>query len=204
MNLPNKLTIARIALVPIYLAMMELYMLGDSYRWAMVAALVLYVAATISDVADGRIARKNNLITDFGKFMDPLADKILVFTAMICFMELGWLPGWFVIICLIREFIISGFRLVAADNGVVIAASKWGKKKTLFQMTFTITFMALIVLGFDIAWEGLYLSVSGGIEFFNVLFMIYSNICVWLSLIFNVVSLVDYMKKNWGVMGKDL
>lgn len=204
MNLPNKLTIARIALVPIYLVMMELYMLGDSYRWAMVAALVLYVAATISDVADGRIARKNNLITDFGKFMDPLADKILVFTAMICFMELGWLPGWFVIVCLIREFIISGFRLVAADNGVVIAASKWGKKKTLFQMTFTITFMALIVLGFDIAWEGLYLSVSGGIEFFNVLFMIYSNICVWLSLIFNVVSLVDYMKKNWGVMGKDL
>ena len=125
MNLPNKLTIIRVCLIPFFVAAL-LFDHGNNYTMRIVAN-VLFIVASLTDLFDGKIARKYNLVTNFGKFMDPLADKLLVCSALICLIELGQLPAWVVIIIISREFIISGFRLVAADNGVVIAASYWGK-----------------------------------------------------------------------------
>ena len=133
MNLPNKLTILRVCMIPFFVAAL-LYDDGDSLSMRILAD-VIFIAASLTDMLDGKIARKYNLVTNFGKFMDPLADKLLVCSALICLIELDQLPAWVVIIIISREFIISGFRLVASDNGVVIAASYWGKFKTVFQMT---------------------------------------------------------------------
>jgi CDP-diacylglycerol--glycerol-3-phosphate 3-phosphatidyltransferase len=148
---------------------------GAADKW--IAAL-LFILASLTDMLDGKIARKYNLVTNFGKFMDPLADKLLVGAAMICLVELGRLPAWIVIIIISREFIISGFRLIASDNGVVIAASYWGKFKTVFQMAM------IIVLIFDF----------GG--FFGIVEMA----LIWISLILTIVSLIDYIIKNIGVL----
>ena len=142
MNLPNKLTIIRVCLIPFFVAAL-LFDHGNNYTMRIVAN-VLFIVASLTDLFDGKIARKYNLVTNFGKFMDPLADKLLVCSALICLIELGQLPAWVVIIIISREFIISGFRLVAADNGVVIAASYWGKFKTTFQMA------AVILMIFNI------------------------------------------------------
>ena len=135
MNLPNKLTMLRVILIPFFVVC-ELI----PYSWGKWAALVIFVAASITDKLDGTIARKYNLITNFGKFMDPLADKLLVCSAMICFVGLGTLAPWIVIIIVAREFIISGFRLIAAENGRVIVAGIWGKAKTVVQMIMCILF----------------------------------------------------------------
>ena len=132
MNLPNKLTVLRVIMIPFFVAAL-LYDGGANQNMRYVAA-ALFVIASLTDMLDGKIARKYNLVTNFGKFMDPLADKLLVCSALICMIELRELPAWMVIIIISREFIISGFRLVASDNGVVIAASYWGKFKTTFQM----------------------------------------------------------------------
>ena len=134
--------------------------------------------ASITDWFDGHLARKNNLVTNFGKFMDPLADKLLVCSALICMIELDRLPAWFVIIIIAREFIISGFRLVASDNGVVIAASYWGKFKTTFQMLMII-----------------YLVVDLQFAYANVVGMV----LVYVALALTVISLVDYIAKNYKV-----
>ena len=150
---------------------------GDANRYI---SLVIFVAASVTDWFDGKIARKYNLVTNFGKFMDPLADKLLVCSAMICFIELDKLPAWIVIIIIGREFIISGFRLVASDNGVVIAASYWGKFKTTFQMLMII----VLLLNF------------GGV------FVLIGQILTWIALILTVVSLVDYIVKNKDVILK--
>ena len=149
---------------------------GDMSKWI---ALALFVIASLTDLLDGKIARKYNLVTNFGKFMDPLADKLLVCAAMICLVEMGKIPSWVVIIIISREFIISGFRLIASDNGVVIAASYWGKFKTVFQMVMIILMIA------DIA------AIS-----------VVTQVVMWIALILTVVSLVDYLKKNWHVMGE--
>ena len=119
MNLPNKLTVVRMVLVPFFVASLLLSGSNETLKWV---ALVLFVVASLTDFLDGYIARKYNLITNFGKFMDPLADKILTISGMICLIELGRIPSWIVVIIVAREFIISGFRLIAAENGVVIAA----------------------------------------------------------------------------------
>ena len=140
-------------------------------------AAVIFIAASLTDMLDGKIARKYNLVTNFGKFMDPLADKLLVCSALICLIELGQLPAWMVIVIISREFIISGFRLIASDNGVVIAASYWGKFKTTFQM------IAVILLIFD----------------FEVLRPL-ATACVWIALALTVISLVDYIWKNRGIL----
>ena len=132
MNLPNKLTILRVIMIPFFVAAL-LYDGGANQNMRYVAA-ALFIIASLTDMLDGKIARKYNLVTNFGKFMDPLADKLLVCSALICMIELRELPAWMVIIIISREFIISGFRLVASDNGVVIAASYGGKFKTTFQM----------------------------------------------------------------------
>ena len=172
MNLPNKLTMLRVILIPFFVVC-ELI----PYSWGKWAALAIFVAASITDKLDGTIARKYNLITNFGKFMDPLADKLLVCSAMICFVGLGTLAPWIVIIIVAREFIISGFRLVASDNGVVIAASYWGKFKTTFQM------IGVVLLIFNIPA----LSTL-------------TTIIVWIALALTVISLVDYIVKNAGVL----
>lgn len=172
MNLPNKLTILRVFLVPVFVVFM-LTDLGGSYsNWI---ALVIFVAASLTDSLDGYLARKNNLVTNFGKFMDPLADKLLVCSALICLMELNRVPAWMVLIIIAREFIISGFRLVASDAGVVIAASYWGKFKTISQVVMIIALL---------------------IEF------PYAFIFSWIAVILTVVSLVDYIVKNVNAIKK--
>ena len=175
MNLPNKLTILRIIMIPLFV----LFMLLDgganqTYRYI---AAVIFIVASFTDLLDGKIARKYNLVTNFGKFMDPLADKLLVCSGLICFVGLGALPAWFVIIIISREFIISGFRLVASDNGVVIAASYWGKFKTVSQMIMSVL---LIV----------------NIPALSILTAIFSVI----ALVLTVVSLIDYIAKNYRVL----
>ncbi|MCD8363116.1 MAG: CDP-diacylglycerol--glycerol-3-phosphate 3-phosphatidyltransferase [Lachnospiraceae bacterium] len=174
MNLPNKLTIFRVFLIIPFVILL----LGDFPDYCDLIAAVIFIAACLTDFLDGQIARRCNLITNFGKFMDPLADKLLVCAAMICLVEMERLAAWVVIIIISREFIISGFRLVASDNGVVIAASAWGKFKTTFQMLMII---ALILH-------------PGGI------FDMIETALVWIALILTVVSLIDYLVKNGHVI----
>jgi len=175
MNLPNKLTILRVIMIPFFV--FALMVEGGSNPIYRYIAAAIFIAASLTDLLDGNIARKYNLVTNFGKFMDPLADKLLVCSALICMIELGQLPAWMVLIIIAREFIISGFRLVASDNGVVIAASYWGKWKTTFQM------ISVVLLIFN----------------FEALTLI-TKISVWISLALTVISLVDYIVKNAGVL----
>ena len=175
MNLPNKLTVLRVIMIPFFVAAL-LYDGGANQNMRYVAAAI-FIIASLTDMLDGKIARKYNLVTNFGKFMDPLADKLLVCSALICMIELRELPAWMVIIIISREFIISGFRLVASDNGVVIAASYWGKFKTTFQM------IGVVLLIFNIPA----LSTL-------------TTIIVWIALALTVISLVDYVVKNAGVL----
>lgn len=139
MNLPNKLTCLRMVLIIPFVIFMLAGAGEGIYKWI---ALAIFIVASLTDMLDGQIARKYNLITDFGKFMDPLADKLLVCSAMICLVELGRLPAWICIIIIAREFAISGFRLIASDKGVVIAANMWGKTKTVSQMAMVILMIA--------------------------------------------------------------
>ena len=176
MNTPNKLTVARMIMVPFLVVFLLTGWGGEANRYI---SLILCVAASITDWCDGYLARKNHLVTNFGKFMDPLADKLLVCSAMICMIELGRLPAWFVIIIIGREFIISGFRLIAAENGIVIAANYWGKFKTVSQMIMII----LLILHFDLS-----------------VFVILEQIFIWLSLALTVISLMTYIWQNRSVL----
>ena len=188
MNLPNKLTVFRVILIVPFVVLL----LGGFQQWGWFTtlfsgilpytdyiAVAIFIIASLTDLLDGKIARKYNLVTNFGKFMDPLADKLLVCSAMICFIELEKLPAWFVIIIIGREFIISGFRLIAADNGVVIAASYWGKFKTASQMVTVI----LLVLNIQ-----------------NTVFTVLGTVFIYISLVLTVVSLIDYIAKNKEVL----
>ena len=175
MNTPDKLTIARMIIVPFLVIFLLTGWGGEANRYI---SLTLFVVASVTDWFDGYLARKNNLVTNFGKFMDPLADKLLVCSAMICMIDLKRLPAWFVIIIIAREFIISGFRLIAAENGIVIAANYWGKFKTASQMIMII----LLILHFD------------GI------FVILEQIFIWLSLALTIISLITYIWQNRTVL----
>ena len=175
MNTPNKLTIARMIIVPFLVIFLLTGWGGEANRYI---SLTLFVVASVTDWFDGYLARKNNLVTNFGKFMDPLADKLLVCSAMICMIDVIRLPAWFVIIIIAREFIISGFRLIAAENGIVIAANYWGKFKTASQMIMII----LLILHFD------------GI------FVILEQIFIWLSLALTIISLITYIWQNRTVL----
>lgn len=177
MNLPNKLTLLRIVLIPFFVLFLLLPAKTNVLRYI---SLAIFIIASLTDTADGYIARKYNLVTNFGKFMDPLADKLLVCAAMICLVAKGELAAWIVIIIMSREFIISGFRLVASDAGIVIAASYWGKFKTVFQMAMII----LLLLNLDGVFKTITLVVT------------------YIALILTIVSLVDYLKKNWHVLAE--
>ena len=190
MNLPNKLTIVRMILIVPFVVLL----LGGFYNWSWLEgiieyvdyiALAIFIIASLTDMLDGKIARKYNLVTNFGKFMDPLADKLLVCAAMICLVEMGRIPAWVVIVIISREFIISGFRLVASDNGVVIAASYWGKFKTVFQM---IMICLMIV-------DNSYFPLAG-----TVVWSVLVDLTMWIALALTVISLLDYVIKNRGVM----
>ena len=145
MNLPNKLTTFRVILIPFFVFfMLAPDMTGINHY----IAAAIFIVASLTDLLDGKIARKYNLVTNFGKFMDPLADKLLVCSAMICLIQTGQLAAWIVVIIIAREFIISGFRLIASDNGVVIAASYWGNFKTTFQMLMVIVLILNVQMPF--------------------------------------------------------
>lgn len=133
MNLPNKLTVLRMLMIPLFVVMFYLP-ISNNFMWA----LVIFSLAAITDTLDGQIARKQNLVTDFGKFMDPLADKLLVMAALVVFVEVQIIPGWTVVIILARELTVTGLRTLAASAGVVMAADNWGKAKTVVQMVWTI------------------------------------------------------------------
>lgn len=177
MNLPNKLTVLRVVLIPFFV----LFLLGESFigPYSPYIALVIFVIASLTDMLDGKIARKYNLITNFGKFMDPLADKLLVCSALICFVDMHRMPTWIVLIIIAREFIISGFRLVAAEGGLVIAAGIWGKYKTAVTMI-TIIFMIP--------------------NFGGAAVHVIEQILIYLSLILTLVSLGDYLIHNKSVL----
>jgi len=176
MNLPNKLTVLRIIMVPFFVFFMLTDVGGAANKWI---ALAIFAVASLTDLLDGKIARKYNLVTNFGKFMDPLADKLLVCSAMICLIPSGKLAAEIVIIIIAREFIISGFRLVASDNGIVIAASYWGKFKTTFQM------IAVILMIFNIP-----------------ALATVTMIMLVIAVVLTVISLVDYVAKNIEVLTK--
>ncbi|MCD7725512.1 MAG: CDP-diacylglycerol--glycerol-3-phosphate 3-phosphatidyltransferase [Clostridiales bacterium] len=173
MNLPNKLTMFRVLLIPFFVA----FMLADLTAYDKWIALAIFIIASLTDLLDGKIARKYHLVTNFGKFMDPLADKLLVCSALICLVALEKIPAWIVIVIIAREFIISGFRLIASDNGVVIAASYWGKFKTTFQMVMICLMIADL----------------GALSLLTAIVM-------WAALALTVVSLADYLIKNKDVM----
>ena len=175
MNTPNKLTLLRFILVfPFVILMLGGYG-GAAGKWI---CLAIFCIASATDALDGYIARKDDLVTNFGKFMDPLADKLLVCSAMICLMAQGRLPAWVVLVIIGREFIISGFRLVASDNGIVIAASYWGKIKTICQMMMIILLLADLGGGIAVVEESL----------------------IILSVVLTVISLADYLWKNKHVL----
>ena len=178
MNLPNKITITRVFMIPLFLV----FFLVPNIPSGNYIATAIFIIACLTDALDGYIARKYHLITNFGKFADPLADKLLVCSALICFVELKTVPAWIVIIIIAREFIISGFRLVASDSGVVIAASYWGKFKTSAQMIMCILLIA---------------------NFNNTVFNFLEQTFIYLSLILTVLSLVDYLYKNRNVLIED-
>ena len=194
MNLPNKLTIMRAALVPFFVFFLLTDFCGPIGDWI---ALFIFIGASVTDLLDGKIARKYNLVTNFGKFMDPLADKLLVSSALICLVKLDRLAAWIAIIIIAREFIISGFRLVSSDQGIVIAAGFWGKLKTVFQ---------IVMIGFLIGSPTLVDFLNGYADSYPVLFYIAgffywtSKILVWVALILTLVSLVDYISKNRKVL----
>lgn len=194
MNLPNKLTIFRVILIIPFVVLL----LGGYHEWGWFKgifggimeyvdyiALAIFIIASLTDLADGKIARQYNLVTNFGKFMDPLADKLLVCAALIALTEMGRISSWVVIIIISREFIISGFRLIASDNNVVIAASYWGKFKTTFQM---------VMICLMIVNNGHFLKGE------SAELQLVTDIVMWIALALTVISLVDYLVKNKDVM----
>ena len=176
MNLPNRLTILRTLMIPVFLFFLLTDYAGNCSKWI---AVIVFILASLTDFLDGHIARKYNLVTNFGKFMDPLADKLLVSSAMIALVGMHRLSSIVAIIIIAREFIISGFRLIAAENGVVIAANYWGKFKTTFQMLMVIVLILNIQMSF---------------------FQILGMILTYVALILTVVSLIDYIVKNKDVL----
>ena len=181
MNLPNKLTLLRVILVPFFV----FFLLTDIVPFSKIIALALFAAASITDALDGHIARSRNLITTFGKFLDPLADKVLVVSALICMCELGIVGSVPLIIIVAREFMVSGLRLVTANEGVVVAAGIWGKLKTAFTMVAIVVILIGLCLNLD--------PVSSGAAILNIIY----QILIWISTVLTVISGGVYLKGYW-------
>ncbi|MDO4288124.1 MAG: CDP-diacylglycerol--glycerol-3-phosphate 3-phosphatidyltransferase [Eubacterium sp.] len=177
MNLPNKITMARIIMIPFFIVSLLV-----DFPYHEPIAVLIFIVASASDAVDGHLARSRQLITDFGKFMDPLADKLLVSSALICLVELQMIPSWVVIVIIAREFAITGLRTLAASDGIVIAASKWGKAKTISQM---IAIIALLLVNWPVlAFPAL---------------LLFGNIMVYVALVLTLISGIDYFRLNKGV-----
>lgn len=185
MNLPNKLTLGRIILVPFFVAALLI-----PFPLHTLAALLLFIAASVTDLLDGKIARKNHLVTDFGKFADPLADKILVLSALLCFVQLGWCDCVAVIVVLFREFAVTSIRLIAASKGKVVAANIWGKVKTVTQMVAIITILVLRSAGDIVSLT------IGAVPVMDTAFFIIGECLIWISTVFAIISGVIYIMQN--------
>ena len=176
MNLANKLTTFRVLCIPIFVV----FMLIESIPYNYYLAAIVFIVASITDLFDGKIARKYHLVTNFGKFMDPLADKMLVSAALICLTP-KMIPSWGVIIIISRELFISGFRMLAADQGIVLAAGWWGKFKTAFSMVMIIVLIVNTPLN-------------------NSVLYIIGQILIWISLALTIISMIEYVSKNFNVL----
>lgn len=177
MNLPNKLTVLRVCLIPLFLAAL----LFENLPYNIYIALGIFALASITDWFDGKLARKHNLVTNFGKFLDPLADKMLVMAALCCYTFFNWIDPVAVVVILAREFMVSGLRLVVANEGVVVAAGIWGKLKTAFTM------FALIAIMFLVGYNG----------FDNNIFIV-NEILIWISAVLTIISGGIYLKAYWS------
>ncbi len=191
MNLPNRLTVFRMILVPVFVAVILSPSVPGHYLWSW----LIFGGASLTDHFDGRIARKRNQITNFGKFLDPLADKILVVSAFVCLMQLGFANIWCVLIVIAREFMVTFIRLIAVENGVVIAANKWGKAKTVSQMA-----AVLLILAMQYVQE---LVSAGALHPFAVAgagsasaFLLFGNVLVWIAAALTLISGAVYLKQN--------
>ncbi len=186
MNLPNKLTMLRIILIPVFVVLFVL-----EFPNHMIWALAVFAIAAITDQLDGHLARKNNQVTSFGKLADPLADKLLTISALICFVEKGlwYIPGWAVIVIIGRELIVTGIRMIALTDNTVIAASIWGKAKTVSQL---VTIIAIMV---DMIMQGM-----GYKEIFIIGNVSVMLILVIIMVVLTLISGIDYVKKNWNLL----
>lgn len=188
MNLANKLTLLRIFLVPVFL----IFFLVEGIDYGTIVATIVFIVASITDQLDGHIARSRNQITTFGKFMDPLADKLLVTAVFVCLVQIGMIPAWAVIIILSREFAVSGLRSIAASNGLVIAASWWGKIKTVTQMLAILLFLLTVNI-MTIGNTNLLVNFFPG-------FLVASNIVFYICVVITIISGIDYFIKNRKVI----
>jgi CDP-diacylglycerol--glycerol-3-phosphate 3-phosphatidyltransferase len=195
MNLPNKLTVVRVILVPFFVFFLLLPSIPHHYLWA----LIIFCVAAYTDHLDGMLARKNNQITNFGKFMDPLADKIMVVSALVCFVNLGIADTWCVILIIAREFIVTSIRLAAADSGVVVAANNWGKAKTVSQIIAIVAILAFQYSLELVTMGKLPAFTVGGISG-TVLFGQIGIILVLIATFFTILSGFIYVKENIGVI----
>ena len=191
MNLPNKLTLSRIILVPFFVAAL---LIDFPFHW--IAALLLFIVASVTDLLDGKIARKRGLITDFGKFADPLADKILVTSALLCFLQLGLCDSVAIIIVLFREFTVTSIRLVAASKGEVVAANIWGKIKTVVQMIAIITILTMQGFLGLVNNFGLFGLSPEVIATMSDVFKIIGFVLIWISTVLALISGIIYIIQN--------
>lgn len=190
MNLPNKLTVFRIILVPFFVAVL----LSPGFPNRYLAAELIFIVASLTDHYDGKIARERGQITNFGKFLDPLADKILVISALVCFLELGLANVWCVLLIIAREFMVTSIRLVAMDGGKVIAANKWGKFKTVSQIVAVIVVLAMQYAGTLLSANGAAVTVAGMES--GAAFLLFGNVMIWIATFFTVLSGIVYIRQN--------
>jgi CDP-diacylglycerol--glycerol-3-phosphate 3-phosphatidyltransferase len=189
MNLPNKITVFRMVLVPFFLLLVAI----EAIPFNITIATVIFIIASITDHIDGHLARKYNLVTDFGKLMDPLADKILVTSALIALVEFGEVSTWMVVVIIAREFAVSGLRSIAAGDGKVIAASFWGKVKTTTQMIAIIGFLIKLIG----EREEYMMKIFDAVPFLDGFFNIVPMAAMYLAVFFTLMSGIDYFVKGW-------
>lgn len=194
MNLPNKLTVARIIMVPFFVV----FLVNVTIPHHFLIAGLIFALASFTDLLDGKIARKRNLVTNFGKFLDPLADKILVISALVCFVNLGLAELWFVLIIIAREFMVTSIRLIAVNTGEVIAANIWGKAKTVSQMVAIVGILIMQYLQ-ELINLSVMSSFTVGQFSSSTVFWFAGNVLVGISTLFTIISGAIYLKQNWNL-----
>lgn len=203
MNLPNKLTVARF-----FMALAFVFLMAFNTLATYIAAYLLFIVATITDHYDGKIARQRNLITNFGKLLDPVADKVLMAGAFISLMAVPtlWVPAWAVVIIITREFLITGIRSLAASGGKVIGANKWGKTKTVLQMVYVFTFLALAIIARMLGWFAHVDWMSRALYYYLQTLAISSLVAIIIVAAITVYSGAQFIRVNWDALnlGKEM